>query len=120
MYEHETTIDIYILCVSPGYRLTGPVPEELGKLGCIVNLAGNPVSFTRHAHFLIKYDIFLSCVCVQGLQHGEDVPLHERQALEELYRTTLGQKWTCQAGWMTLAPICNWYDCYDYYDYHVL
>ncbi len=38
-------------------NLRGPVPPALGELGCIVNLAGNPL-----------------------LHHGDDVPTNERYA----------------------------------------
>jgi hypothetical protein len=44
-------------------NLRGPVPPALGELGCIVNLAGNPL-----------------------LHHGEDVPSGERKALVELFQ----------------------------------
>lgn len=56
-------------------KLTGVVPSTLWDLGCIVNLAGN-----------------------RGLEHGEDVPLLERQALVDLYRSTHGSQWACSSG----------------------
>ena len=67
-------------------KLSGPVPPELWRLGCIVNLAGNA-----------------------GLQHGGDVPLTERFALEELYRSTLGSQWTVRTGWTSSLPVASWY-----------
>ena len=51
-------------------HLSGEVPKEIGQLGCIINLAGNP-----------------------DLIHGDDVPTTERQALEELYASTKGNRW---------------------------
>lgn len=39
-------------------NLRGPVPPALGELGCIVNLAGNPL-----------------------LHHGDDVPVNERYCI---------------------------------------
>jgi hypothetical protein len=52
-------------------KLSGAVPLELGMLGCIVNLAGNP-----------------------HLEHGPDVPDSERAALNALYVATKGHRWT--------------------------
>lgn len=67
-------------------KLSGEVPSELGKLGCIVNLAGNP-----------------------GLKHGAEVPAEEREALEEVFRSTDGSQWTNRARWMTSEPVSTWY-----------
>ena len=55
-----------------GYSINiiGTVPPEIGLLGCIVNLAGNP-----------------------QLVYGSDVPLSERIALQELYTHTKGHRW---------------------------
>lgn len=67
-------------------RLSGEVPPEFGSLGCIVNLAGNP-----------------------GLQHGDDVPLGERNALMQIFRETDGTNWICSTHWMSSERVCQWY-----------
>lgn len=68
-------------------RLTGQVPESICRLGCIVNLAGNP-----------------------GLVHSTDVPYSERRALEDIYRLTHGENWHCNMGWMNNnVPVSRWY-----------
>jgi len=66
--------------------LTGIVPKELGKLGCIVNLAGNI-----------------------GLEHGEDVPNDEREALVDIYLSTSGHNWFNKMNWLTFEPVSKWY-----------
>ena len=73
-------------------RLVGEVPSPLWKLGCIVNLAGNP-----------------------GLAHGADVPRIERQALEDLYHATGGPRWTCKTGIIYIWE--NKYLCIDIISY---
>lgn len=67
-------------------NLIGVVPSVLGELGCIVNLAGNP-----------------------RLEYGEDVPLYEREALNELFRATKGINWNNRMNWMTSKPVAKWY-----------
>jgi len=67
-------------------NLRGSVPAVLGQLGCIVNLAGNPL-----------------------LHHGPDVPAHERQALVDLYRETDGPHWQSRTYWCTDQPVAKWY-----------
>lgn len=67
-------------------NLRGPVPLSLGELGCIVNLAGNPL-----------------------LHHGDDVPAHERLALVELYNATRGVSWSTKNYWCTAQPVAKWY-----------
>ena len=52
-------------------RLSGPVPKEIGELGCIINLAGNP-----------------------DLEHGAEVPSAEKRALCDLFSSTKGERWT--------------------------
>jgi hypothetical protein len=52
------------------------VPDSLGKLGCIVNLAGNP-----------------------GLLHGQEVPEVEKQALMDLFNSTQGSGWNVKSHW---------------------
>ena len=66
--------------------LSGIVPTELGELGCIVNLAGNV-----------------------NLEHGVDVPLVERNALIDLYKSTKGNKWISKTNWLTDEPVHKWY-----------
>ncbi|KAJ1419176.1 hypothetical protein B484DRAFT_453487 [Ochromonadaceae sp. CCMP2298] len=67
-------------------NLRGPVPPALGELGCIVNLAGNPL-----------------------LHHGEDVPAGERKALVELFQATQGGGWLTKTNWCTAEPVAKWY-----------
>jgi hypothetical protein len=67
--------------------LEGKVPESLGSLGCIVNLAGNP-----------------------RLEHGKDVPEVERQALVDIFNATKGYKWITKTHWNnTTEPVSKWY-----------
>jgi len=54
-------------------NLQGLVPPEIDKLGCIINLAGNP-----------------------QLDFGADVPVRERAALGDLYQGTRGARWVNQ------------------------
>lgn len=68
-------------------NLRGLVPPALGELGCIVNLAGNPL-----------------------LYHGEEVPEWERQALVQLYRSTNGDGWATRTNWCSSdQPVSKWY-----------
>ena len=67
-------------------NLRGPVPPSLGELGCIVNLAGNPL-----------------------LHHGADVPNRERKALVDLYTHTRGAGWNTKNYWCTAHPVAKWY-----------
>ena len=68
-------------------KLSGAVPKALSRLGCIVNLAGNPL-----------------------LQHGDDVPPVEKQALLDLFHSTGGMHWVCNVGWVdSVAPVSQWY-----------
>jgi hypothetical protein len=67
-------------------KLAGHVPASLGKLGCIVNLAGNV-----------------------GLEHGADVPHNERQALEAFFDATKGSEWTAKHHWRSKEPVSRWY-----------
>ena len=67
-------------------NLRGPVPLSLGALGCIVNLAGNPL-----------------------LHHGEDVPAEEKQALVDLYQSTRGAGWNTKTHWCSSQPVAKWY-----------
>ena len=62
------------------------MPPALGRLGCIVNLAGNP-----------------------HLEHGPDVPAEERAALLALYRSTGGAAWHAAHQWGSDAPVARWY-----------
>jgi hypothetical protein len=68
-------------------KLSGAVPKVLARLGCIVNLAGNPL-----------------------LVHGEDVPYIEKQALLQLFRSTGGYNWSSNVGWEDgTLPVSQWY-----------
>jgi hypothetical protein len=67
-------------------NLRGPVPSALGELGCIVNLAGNPL-----------------------LHHGEDVPPHERQVLLDVYHATRGAGWASKTHWCSANSVAKWY-----------
>lgn len=67
-------------------NLRGAVPQVLGELGCIVNLAGNPL-----------------------LHHGPDVPAHERQALVDLYSSTHGSGWHTKNYWCSSQTVAKWY-----------
>ena len=67
-------------------NLRGRVPSALGRLGCIVNLAGNPL-----------------------LWHGEEVPVEERLALEDLYAATGGHGWVYRTNWCSDRPVAKWY-----------
>lgn len=68
-------------------RLSGVVPKVLSRLGCIVNLAGNPL-----------------------LIHGDDVPHIEKYALQQLFRETGGSNWVSNVGWAEgTAPVSQWY-----------
>lgn len=67
-------------------NLRGSVPKSLGDLGCIVNLAGNPL-----------------------LHHGDDVPAQEKQALMDLYSSTRGSGWSTKTFWCTNQPVAKWY-----------
>jgi len=68
-------------------RLSGVVPSILSHLGCIVNLAGNPL-----------------------LIHGDDVPYLEKLALQQLYRDTGGPNWVSNLGWNEgTMPVSQWY-----------
>lgn len=83
---------------------TGKVPDVLGKLGCIVNLAGNNGLFV----FLLD-DIELIQVLngSPGLEHGPDVPTAERQALIDLYNATSGHQWNTKTNWVSSASNQN-------------
>ena len=68
-------------------KLSGVVPPVLSRLGCIVNLAGNPL-----------------------LLHGDDVPYLEKQALLQLFRSTGGYNWVSNVGWHDgTLPVSQWY-----------
>ena len=67
-------------------NLSGQVPAQFASSGCIVNLAGNPL-----------------------LEHGEDVPLAERQALVELYERTGGPRWVVKTNWGGPDHVAQWY-----------
>ncbi len=59
----------------------------MSTLGCIVNLAGNI-----------------------GLEHGDDVPKSERDALVELYNSTKGSRWNIKTYWLSpTEPVNKWY-----------
>lgn len=73
-------------------NLRGLVPPALGELGCIVNLAGNPL-----------------------LYHGKEVPEWERQALVQLYRSTNGDRWSTRTNWCSNdQPVSKWYKVSPY------
>jgi len=72
-------------------NLRGLVPPALGELGCIVNLAGNPL-----------------------LYHGREVPEWERQALVQLYRSTNGDGWSTRTNWCSDQPVSKWYKVSPY------
>lgn len=59
---------------------------DLSRLGCIVNLAGNP-----------------------GLEQGPDVPDSEREALMEVFQATRGFQWHIKTYWGSTEPVCKWY-----------
>jgi hypothetical protein len=68
-------------------KLCGVVPKVLARLGCIVNLAGNPL-----------------------LIHGDDVPHEEKLALLQLYHCTGGGDWVSNLGWVDgMCPVSQWY-----------
>jgi hypothetical protein len=68
-------------------RLSGVVPRVLSHLGCIVNLAGNPL-----------------------LIHGDDVPCLEKLALQHLFHDTGGSNWISNMGWVDgTVPVSQWY-----------
>jgi len=79
-------------------NLRGLVPPALGELGCIVNLAGNPL-----------------------LYHGKEVPEWERQALVQLYRSTNGDRWSTRTNWCSNdQPVSKWYKVRSYTPLHKL
>lgn len=79
-------------------NLRGLVPPALGELGCIVNLAGNPL-----------------------LYHGKEVPEWERQALVQLYRSTNGDRWSTRTNWCSNdQPVSKWYKVSPYTPLHKL
>lgn len=67
-------------------NLAGQVPALFASSGCIVNLAGNPL-----------------------LEHGEDVPRGERQALADLYERTGGPRWAVKTNWGGPEHVAQWY-----------
>lgn len=66
--------------------LEGPVPQVIGELGCIVNVAGNPL-----------------------LHHGPEVPRTERMALCALFNATRGSHWHTKTHWHSSHAVSTWY-----------
>ena len=119
-----------------GNRLTGPVPPELGNLRQLVELtiSGNQLSGSLpHTIAGLNSLITLGCrqtrgVCMPvteafrawarqveargGVQQPVDIPWCNEidvQALESLYETTNGDRWTRSDGWLEDDDLSRWH-----------
>ena len=112
-----------------GNELTGTIPPELGRLVELttLNLASNPGLTGNLPEELTALDN-LEVLALQGTSvvipntpdfqiwlvriptaTVPDPPSGDRAALEALYRATDGDNWKDNTGWLTDAPLGDWY-----------